>query len=217
MAAVLEWLAPGAVFELTSLEVTAGEDVAFAVALLRCGEPAELAAAPDRRLRLTLGLRREDGRWLVAHEHHSFTVDDDSPRPIEELHRRWFDATAAKDLDTMMAGIAEGVVSYEHDAPLRYVGVDRVRAVCADGLNASTGTVTWDVPDLRIVVRSGLAVSWGLNRMTVQQPDGTIAESWSRGTRVFLREAGEWRMVHQHVSWPSDATTGAARTDLRPD
>jgi hypothetical protein len=23
-------------------------------------------------LRLTLGLRKEDGRWVVAHEHHSF-------------------------------------------------------------------------------------------------------------------------------------------------
>jgi ketosteroid isomerase-like protein len=23
-------------------------------------------------LRLTLGLRREDGEWVVAHEHHSF-------------------------------------------------------------------------------------------------------------------------------------------------
>ena len=26
----------------------------------------------ETRLRLTLGLRNEGGRWLVAHEHHSF-------------------------------------------------------------------------------------------------------------------------------------------------
>ena len=26
------------------------------------------------RLRLTLGLRREDGRWQIAHEHHSFPL-----------------------------------------------------------------------------------------------------------------------------------------------
>jgi uncharacterized protein (TIGR02246 family) len=64
-----EWQAQGAVFEIVSLEVTAGEDVAFAYALLRCGMPDEL----DRRLRLTLGLRKQNGRWLVAHEHHSFT------------------------------------------------------------------------------------------------------------------------------------------------
>ena len=47
-------------------------DVAFAYALLRCGTAEELEKDPDNRLRLTIGLRKEDGRWVVAHEHHSF-------------------------------------------------------------------------------------------------------------------------------------------------
>jgi len=67
-----EWQAQGAIFEIVSLEVTAGEDVAFAYALLRCGTPEEFAQRPDQRLRLTIGLREEGGRWTVAHEHHSF-------------------------------------------------------------------------------------------------------------------------------------------------
>ena len=67
-----EWQARGASFEIVSLEVTAGDDVAYAEALLRCGSREELAENPDKRLRLTLGLRREGGRWVVAHEHHSF-------------------------------------------------------------------------------------------------------------------------------------------------
>jgi uncharacterized protein (TIGR02246 family) len=66
----------GASFEIVSLDVTAGEDVAYAHALLRCGTPQELADKPENRLRLTLGLRNEDGRWVVAHEHHSFPLDD---------------------------------------------------------------------------------------------------------------------------------------------
>jgi uncharacterized protein (TIGR02246 family) len=66
------WQAQGASFEIVELDVTAGNDVAYAYALLRCGTPEELADHPERRLRLTLGLRREDGRWVVAHEHHSF-------------------------------------------------------------------------------------------------------------------------------------------------
>jgi uncharacterized protein (TIGR02246 family) len=69
-----EWQARGASFEIVSLEIAAGEDVAYAHALLRCGMPDELAENPQRRLRLTLGLRREDGRWVVAHEHHSFPL-----------------------------------------------------------------------------------------------------------------------------------------------
>jgi uncharacterized protein (TIGR02246 family) len=68
-----DWQRSGAMFEIVSLEVTAGEDVAYAFALLRCGTPEELAEHPERRLRLTLGLRMEGGEWVVAHEHHSFT------------------------------------------------------------------------------------------------------------------------------------------------
>jgi len=68
-----DWIRAGAVFEIVELEVVAGEETAFAWALLRCGTPADLDAHPDRRLRLSLGLRFEDGEWRIAHEHHSFT------------------------------------------------------------------------------------------------------------------------------------------------
>jgi uncharacterized protein (TIGR02246 family) len=80
-----EWQRSGASFEIVSLDVTAGADVAFAWALLRCGTAGELAAEPDRRLRLTLGFRREGGGWVVAHEHHSFT--DRSTPGAEEVPR----------------------------------------------------------------------------------------------------------------------------------
>jgi uncharacterized protein (TIGR02246 family) len=68
------WQAKGASFEIVSLDITAGEEVAYAFALLRCGMPQELAENPDQRLRLTLGLRKQSGRWIVAHEHHSFPL-----------------------------------------------------------------------------------------------------------------------------------------------
>ncbi len=66
----------GATFDLLSLDVVAGADVAFAYGLLRCGTPEELDAIPERRLRLTVGLRKVDGQWTVLHEHHSFTARD---------------------------------------------------------------------------------------------------------------------------------------------
>jgi uncharacterized protein (TIGR02246 family) len=71
-----EWQARGASFEVESLEVTAGDEVAYAFALLRCGTQQELSDNPENRLRLTLGLRKENGRWVVAHEHHSFPLAD---------------------------------------------------------------------------------------------------------------------------------------------
>jgi uncharacterized protein (TIGR02246 family) len=71
-----EWQARGASFEIESLDVTAGDDVAYAYALLRCGTEEEFEANPANRLRLTIGLRKENGRWVVAHEHHSFPLTD---------------------------------------------------------------------------------------------------------------------------------------------
>jgi uncharacterized protein (TIGR02246 family) len=66
------WQASGATFDIESLDVTAGADVAFAYGLLRCGTPAEFTKNPEHRLRLTVGLRKIDDRWVVTHEHHSF-------------------------------------------------------------------------------------------------------------------------------------------------
>ncbi|WP_062981995.1 YybH family protein [Nocardia anaemiae] len=74
-----EWQASGATFDIVSLEVEAGADVAFAHALLLCGTAEDFARDPAKRLRITFGLRKQDGRWVVAHEHHSFP--DDSPTP----------------------------------------------------------------------------------------------------------------------------------------
>ena len=215
------WLADGAVFEIVRLEVTAGADVAFAHLLLRCGIPDDLARRPDHRLRITLGLRKEAGRWLVAHEHHSFPLAEASDgtatqREIRSLHERWSDRTAAKDLDGLMANIADDVVSYEHITPLQYVGLAQVRQVCQRGLDAGTGDVSWQVPDMTVIVRDDLAVAWGLNRVQVGGLDGQLTETWSRGTRVFRRTGDDWLLVHQHLSYPCDPQSGAARADLRP-
>ncbi|WSF47094.1 SgcJ/EcaC family oxidoreductase [Streptomyces canus] len=219
-----EWQAQGAAFEIESLDITAGDDVAFAHVLLRCGTTKDLAERPENRLRLTLGLRKEHGRWVVAHEHHSFphtAGGETAPAAAAEhevhaVHQEWFDGTAAKDLDGVMSHIAEDVISYEHSEPLQYLGLESIREECRRGLEAASGAIDWDVPDLKILVREDIAVAWGLNRMQTQQPDGETAESWSRGTRVFQRGEGEWMMIHQHVSFPFDPKTGQAKTDLRP-
>jgi len=51
-------------FLVDDLVVITGTDVAFAHGLLRIG-------GGEPRCRLTMGLRKVDGRWWVSHEHHS--------------------------------------------------------------------------------------------------------------------------------------------------
>ncbi|WP_194813580.1 SgcJ/EcaC family oxidoreductase [Nocardia sp. XZ_19_385] len=73
------WQASGGSFDIVSLDIVTGGEVAFAYALLLCGTAEEFANNPGKRLRLTLGLRKQDGRWTVLHEHHSFA--DESLEP----------------------------------------------------------------------------------------------------------------------------------------
>jgi uncharacterized protein (TIGR02246 family) len=74
-----EWQASGASFDIVELEVTEGQDVAFAWALLKCGTAEGFAHEPDRRLRLTVGLRKRGDQWVVVHEHHSFADTSSTP------------------------------------------------------------------------------------------------------------------------------------------
>ena len=53
-------------FNLIEFEVTAAEGVGFAHGILGIG---------SSRLRLTVGLRKEGGRWKIAHEHHSYAQE----------------------------------------------------------------------------------------------------------------------------------------------
>ena len=48
--------------------------MAYAFALLRCGTPEDLEKDPGNRLRISFGLRKQDGGWAIAHEHHSFPL-----------------------------------------------------------------------------------------------------------------------------------------------
>jgi ketosteroid isomerase-like protein len=63
---------PGQAFDIEELAITAGDEVAFAVATMQC------VSNNDSGLpfRLTIGLRKVDGGWRVMHEHHSVPATD---------------------------------------------------------------------------------------------------------------------------------------------
>jgi ketosteroid isomerase-like protein len=64
---------PPQAFDIEELTITAGEDVAFAVAIMRCGS-ATVSGPPVEGgfpFRLTIGLQKIDGEWRITHEHHS--------------------------------------------------------------------------------------------------------------------------------------------------
>jgi uncharacterized protein (TIGR02246 family) len=69
---------PSQAFDIEELTITAGADVAFAVAIMRCGS--STGSGPPEKdgflFRLTIGLRKAEGNWRIAHEHHSVPATD---------------------------------------------------------------------------------------------------------------------------------------------
>lgn len=62
------YIGEGGQFELEDLRITAGAKVAFAHAILLVRGEGETSAT---NIRLTVGLRKISGEWIILHEHHS--------------------------------------------------------------------------------------------------------------------------------------------------
>jgi uncharacterized protein (TIGR02246 family) len=58
-------------FSFRDVDITAGNNVAFATAVGQCVDIDPNGKREDLEFRLTMGLRKVDGRWRVMHEHHS--------------------------------------------------------------------------------------------------------------------------------------------------
>ncbi len=56
------------------MKVTAGEDVAFVTALMRCVPTEANGERIELDFRLTTGLQKIAGHWTVMHEHHSISA-----------------------------------------------------------------------------------------------------------------------------------------------
>ncbi len=63
------------VFNFHDLKVIAGDDVALAIATMYCEDNAEGKGFQHLDFRLTVGLRKIDGQWVIVHEHHSIPAE----------------------------------------------------------------------------------------------------------------------------------------------
>jgi uncharacterized protein (TIGR02246 family) len=65
------WARNPVVYNIKDIDVTAGSDVAFVVAAMRCSGTEATGEAVELDFRLTIGLRKIEGQWMIVHEHHS--------------------------------------------------------------------------------------------------------------------------------------------------
>jgi len=70
------------VFDFTTMNITAGTDVAFVTALMRC-TGMEARERIELEFRLTIGLRKIGSQWLITHEHHSIPAFIESTEAMQ--------------------------------------------------------------------------------------------------------------------------------------
>ena len=63
-------------FVIVDLHLTAGEDVAFAFAPMKCVYRDGKGQRIELDFRLTIGFKKIDGEWWFMHEHHSVPSND---------------------------------------------------------------------------------------------------------------------------------------------
>jgi ketosteroid isomerase-like protein len=72
-------------YEVRDLTITLGDDVAFGHSLNRISGTLKNGSRNDFWLRWTIGFRKIDGNWLIAHDHVSVPLDPESGRALLSL------------------------------------------------------------------------------------------------------------------------------------
>jgi uncharacterized protein (TIGR02246 family) len=69
--AFFAWFNDSGIFDLSELNITAGDDVAFCHGHLRCAGTGGNGKRMELMVRLTVCLKKINSKWMVVHEHHS--------------------------------------------------------------------------------------------------------------------------------------------------
>ena len=110
----------------------------------------------------------------------------------------------------------QSLVAYDIVPPLQYQGWDAYRADYKAFFDQYYGPIEFEFRDLVIAADGTLGYCHDLQRVSGTLKGGQKAEFWVRVTQVYRKISGEWRVVHEHVSVPTNLETGKAALDLTP-
>lgn len=145
-------------------------------------------------------------------------MPDTAKSEILALLRAQEVAIAHGDANAAIASLDADLVTYDLPTPLEYRGAG---APYAEGLNqwfdTWEGPVTVQLSNPTVIVEGDLAVVFGLSRMQGNKKGIGALDSWNRQTVVLRRKEGEWRIIHEHKSYPTEMDgSGRSAMGLKP-
>ena len=139
-------------------------------------------------------------------------AEADIRRRIDEL----VEVVRAADLERVMSIYAPDLVTFDIVPPLQKVGAAGKRKNWMDVFATYHRPLDYEIRDLSITVGGDVALGHSLNRISGALKNGTKVDQWLRWTACFRKLDGNWLIVHDHVSVPTDFATGKALLNLSP-
>ena len=139
-----------------------------------------------------------------------------STHEIQTLIDTYRDAVISKNVDKIMALYADDIVSYDAVKALQFRGKTAYRAHWLECMEMCQGPHKFDFDHMNIVADEHVAFAHWLAHCGGTNEQGETQACWMRVTACYRRDAGQWRIVHEHWSAPFDMQSGAALFGLQP-
>lgn len=138
---------------------------------------------------------------------------------VLQLLRNQEQAIARGDAAGVISALDRRIVFYDLPPPLEIRAPEATDPTALEQWFASwEDGVTVEMPDPQILIDGDLAVVFGLSRMQGTKVGEGPIDAWSRRTVVLKRLHGNWRIIHEHGSFPMAMDgSGKAVTDLQPN
>ena len=135
---------------------------------------------------------------------------------IRQRINHLIEAVRAMDLEGVKSIYAPDLLSFDFEPPLQHVGAQAKWKNWAGVFAAYRRPLGYELRDLAVTVDGAVAFAYSLNRISGTLASGSHSVRWVRWTACFRKIGGEWLIVHDHISVPSDVRSGTALLDLEP-
>jgi ketosteroid isomerase-like protein len=127
----------------------------------------------------------------------------------------WATAIGEKNAAGVLSHVTDDIVEFTLAPPLQYKGKDQ--AGLQGWFDTWQGPIEGDVEDQKLTIGGDVAFWSGLTHMLGTKTDGTKVDLWFRQTLGLRKEAGVWKIAHDHTSVPFAMDgSGLAELGLKP-
>ncbi len=127
-------------------------------------------------------------------------------------------AHARGDARAIVTPVSEDVVLFDLPPPLQIVGTaDDGIAGLEEWFDTWENGVSVELQNPTVIVEGDLAVVFGLSQMKGDKKGEGPVDAWNRRTVVLRRRDGQWKIIHEHSSYPMAMDgSGRSMTELKP-